>query len=144
MPDAGEMVTWYRAVLDEKERAAQALDGRRWVADGHDVITNDDDGRYVVEYLGDGVAQHMALHDPASVLADVAVKRTIVDRWQDPDAVEHCWALDADGNRYAYADGRDPDERDRQVAQAREIDWVVRSLVAAQANRPGFKEEWRP
>lgn len=81
-----DLVTFLRARLDEDEdRAKRAAFGwgAEWRADRDD---QDDewwavhaDGKTNMVSSEDGdVAQHIALHDPARVLADVAAKREIL------------------------------------------------------------------
>jgi len=75
-------------------------------------------------------------------LRDIDAKRQIIGMWQDPDQVENCWALDEAGQRYEYADGRDPDEREAQVAAATAIDHVVRLLALRWDDHEDWRAEW--
>jgi hypothetical protein len=82
------MVTWLEAVLTEHERIAHkaqaASDGYTWhTAGGGDLVRCE--GRPILaEPDGDGfldehLAWHIALHDPAAVLADIATKRQVLE-----------------------------------------------------------------
>lgn len=81
-------------------------------------------------------AGHIVRHDPARVLRDVAAKRRILEMWEDPADVAHL----PDG----VVDGRDPDERDEQIATASVIDVIVRDLAAVYAEHPDYRQEWSP
>lgn len=88
-PPLGE---WLLARLDEDEQVARAArpgpwDGRAGIVqaeDGQDVATSvghdQSDPLDVGERMARGDAHHIARHDPARVLADVAAKRRIVER----------------------------------------------------------------
>jgi hypothetical protein len=89
-------------------------------------------------------ARHIARQDPAQTLADVASTRLVLAMWRDPDQVENCWALDENGQRYEYADGRDQDEVERQVAVAWAIDSVVRMIALRWETHSDFDPTWRP
>lgn len=76
------------------------------------------------------------------LLRDVAVTRAIIADWKDPDQVENCWAVDGDGNRYEYTDGRDPDEVESQVAVAWAIDRVLRLIALRWKEHPEYDAAW--
>lgn len=77
-----EPVDFVKERLDEWEPAARYAGPGQWQRDGINSV-EDSDGRLVV--YGDGPApsgaqvDHMVLHDPARVLAQVAAMRAIVD-----------------------------------------------------------------
>lgn len=98
-----ELIPFLRARLDEDERAANA-----WLPLGNPTAAQRD---------------HIARHDPARVLADVAAKREILrlaEIYADEQFPNH------DGG---YADG---------MADA------VALLAASYADHPDYREEWRP
>jgi hypothetical protein len=110
-----DLATWLLAQLDDEERAARA------VQEGF--ASYDGDGRPSYSDI-DGMpareAEHIARWDPARVLAEVDVRRRILelygvstDRQLDPTA----WEL---------------------------MKHAVRALALPYADRPGYREEWRP
>jgi hypothetical protein len=63
-----DLVAFLNARLDEDEAAARAAAGAPWLPD-----------------IGtDAVAEHIARHDPARVLREIAAKRAIVDFYVEP------------------------------------------------------------
>ena len=91
-----------------------------------------------------GQATHIALNDPASVLADIEAKRAILEMWQDPAAVRDLSLHPGADPEHPPQDGRDPDEIEAQVAAAEAIDDVVRLLTAPFAAHPDYRQEWKP
>lgn len=125
-----ELVKWLTAQLDADEPAARHAYGSNWDTDHGDeagiewVITED---MHLCE--GDAASmQHIARHDPAAVLADIASKRGII---------ASCTAVLAELN----------DERrsDRDYYGAGDLaDKTLRLLALRYAGRDGYREEWRP
>src|SRR5690349_16544556 len=125
-----DLVTWLRAQLDEDERVAQAATTSPWTA-WHAAMGNGQIPVAVADQRAGEApvilcesrpdAEHIARHDPAQVLRDVEAKRRILD-WLDQ--VEHIvdlvevYSIDAD--------------------DAREL------LALPYADRPGYRDEWRP
>lgn len=126
-----DLVAWLRAQLDEDERAARAVAvPSPWQVDisPREAFVQASDGRVVGETGFDESAVHIARHDPARVLAEVAAKRRIIDRFEFVDshgpAVDHVRALDmTTGARAALLD-------------------AVKMLASVYAGRPGWREEW--
>lgn len=128
-----DLIAFLRARYDEREQAANAAtwheDAGTWRAElspyGYGkspgprwyVIDSMDDG--VVSNVDpqasedEGVAQHIALNDPAFVVADVAAKRRIIG-WADSPALP-------DIERY----------------------YVLHALAMPYADHPDYREEWR-
>lgn len=171
-----DLVTWYRACLDEDEQSAKAADVKQgdpnwWVSEvasaagEHFTVRSRRDNRPIarVQRLdGDEgepagilhagvVAFHIALHDPASVLADIAAKKAILDLhgpiWRDIGFN----AADEDGTYDTEA------EIEVCVICVPRHSWyssreavptypcaTVRLLASACAARPGWQEAWRP
>lgn len=130
MSDFAEMLAWLIAELDHDERVAKAAQGDdlyrrpeygRWaVVDGE---IRDEDGQIVVYDEGAPVlaeAEHIALHDPCSVLADVAAVRAVL----------------ALGEQFAGHAAPPPGEA---VWSA-----TVRALCVRYADRTGYRAEWLP
>lgn len=149
MPDT-DMVAWYLGILDQREQIAKTVNAQTpspWTVGsepGGDYYLRAADGREFaiscgccyLGTLGHEESAYIVSNDPATELADIAAKRKIVARWKDPDL---SWQL-PDG----ATEGSDPDEIAARTGAAGAIDHVVRLLVAAQAHRPGYREEWRP
>lgn len=112
-----ELVEWLRGVLADDEAAARAATPGHWGASGHSVITSDD-----IEIIEASRADsaHIARHDPAQVLADVAAKRKILD----------AYTARADLVSRGGLTNRDP------------LGFVARTLASAYRHRPGWKDEW--
>jgi Family of unknown function (DUF6221) len=137
--DEPTLVEFLTARYDEYEAKAKAAGGGTWVAErpGYGSYAVSEDGDPVVYDEGSPTeeqAAHIALNDPAYVLDDIAAKRQILDLWEDPATVETL--------PEGVHDGRDPDERDVQVATAYAIDQVVRLLVAPFHAHPDYDTSW--
>jgi hypothetical protein len=144
------IVEFLTARLDEDEATAnrainpvprQPTDSRNWSVEEFvpseegavPAVTwvSDQEEMGVAQVNGDAKAVHIARHDPARVLADVAAKRAIIE-WH---AV-----------RRTARDARDPEEQatvdicwcgyDRPCA-------TLRHLAAPYADHPGYDPTWR-
>lgn len=108
------------ARLAEDEHAAEywfLADVRAWSADGNDVRWA---GGFIAEGVGDHVADHIARHNPARVLADVEAKRRIVEALShEPPPSGSEWARLTNFNLHAL-------------------------LALPYADHPDFDESWRP
>ncbi|MFB6787660.1 DUF6221 family protein [Streptomyces olivaceus] len=147
----GDLVQWLRAQLDEDERIARAAmwceDAAAWraAASEYGTPTRPDGPRwYIEDSLEDGVirtvdpqasddegvARHIAEHDPARVLREIDAKRQVIDL-HAPGQMEYvdgdvCMACDVRGGEPFY-----PCK-------------TLRLLALPYAARPGYREEWRP
>ena len=128
-----DLNTWFRAQLDDNERwALAASDGYpNWSATDDGTVCQDGTGGsgYLAtgpwgSDLGD-VGQHIALHDPARVLADVEADRQLLD---------------------AYEAAIQPtDEHDPKVWGYRTgLEYAVRTRAQAYVGNPGYRKEWQP
>lgn len=79
------------------------------------------------------VAEHIARHDPARVLADCKAKRRIVEQWREADKAEEEYGGEGDGWP----------EIDRLRSVEFALADVLRALVQVYADRPGFDPAWR-
>jgi hypothetical protein len=123
-----DLVEFLRAALDEDERVARVATPGPWRLDAGlrlpeqiDVVSVD----YftVCEDLEDTDAAHIARHDPARVLAEVAAKRKLLDEYE--------------------AASRDPDTDPEVLGYAAGLDVAVQHVSQGFAGRPGWREEWR-
>jgi hypothetical protein len=120
-----DLVTWLRAQLDADEAAAlvasQGVGCDKWDTPATGIVRmagGDLTGLGLVQAPRDA-ADHIARHDPASVLRDVAAKRAIVDRL---DAPENSHSQEA-----WYA-----------------IEYDIALIASAYADRDGYRPEWAP
>jgi hypothetical protein len=140
------LVEFLRARLAEDEAAAGAGDRWRWIDPGHPRIKQalvNADGRWVLPvalsdaYPSVADAEHIAAHDPARVLAEVAVKRQILDMCAEviaahPDADD--WPAARARAGVLRAVGGD------HMSLAED---VIAALALPYADHPSFQEEWR-
>ncbi len=128
-----ELVKWLRGVLSEVDQRACLAGGDTsagcWHTGSHSHDSSrveDGTGNIVVYDEGspsEEEAAHIAGHDPASALAQVAADRKILELWR-------------------VSRGADFPDFDGGYAQA--MDHVVKLRAEAHASRPGYREEWRP
>ncbi|MFK0062642.1 DUF6221 family protein [Streptomyces werraensis] len=132
---------WLGAQLDEDERIARAA---CWDEQSDVWTARPPQGTYaqyeqytVVDYCGDGVVivrpqnadddgvgRHVAEHDPARVLREIHAKRLIIEQHERYAA-----------ERRRMMGGWDPQSDDSPILAA---------LASVYADRPGYKESWRP
>ncbi|MFJ3705309.1 MULTISPECIES: DUF6221 family protein [unclassified Streptomyces] len=137
-----ELVAFLRARLDEQEAAAVAAGGagEGWQALGTGVYSAasvDDDVPPLVtagpEVGGSDEdaarAEHIALHDPAQVLREVAATRGLLKRYTTPETGEGL--PDAFGHHTAGTP---------RMA----VEVAVRHLAQAYAHHPDHRPGWRP
>lgn len=159
-----DLVQWLRAQLDEDERTARAATPGPWewrheygepwqpVADGW----LDYSGEHIsapgdrATLFGPGMtphadAVHIARHDPARVLREIDAKRQVITKYTA--AVERmeelaslCERLKAEGESTFMA------EMDRATAIHRRdvLHEVLQLHALPYADRPGYRDEWRP
>lgn len=131
MTDA--LVQFIRARLDEDEQSARAVGGRRqgegsWTFEQSEVRAGD--GTLVVKHTWAGEGVHIARHDPARTLREVAAKRRLLDLHQpgtqeyvDGDVCMVC-TLQGDGPYYPCA--------------------TLRLLALPYSDHPDYRDDWRP
>lgn len=147
MNPAPDLTAWLNACLDEHERIAREATPGPWLVGterdhlvDHVIYGQSTawSGRIAqvcsVELgqnqVGHTDAEHIALHDPVAVLADIAAKRRIIDRVLEDAAIA------ADPLRSQ----RCTDTEWQLVTMARD---VLRALASAYAHRDGYmSEEW--
>lgn len=130
-----DLVTWLRAQLDDDERAAREATPGHWQADaapdGRWYIDPGRDADDVGEVARRADAEHIARHDPARVLAEVDAKRRILDACPPEDDFEQRVRF---GSWESCSDGCPADVMLN----------VVKLLALPYADRPGYRDEWRP
>jgi hypothetical protein len=133
-------VTWLRAQLDDDERVARAAAdyGAEWTYSSGSIFPGDDSrhpgaiatGTY--GELEEQYGEHIARHDPARVLRQVERDRRILD-----DIVDRIDGLeDAADHEYRV--------QPRTESEVYVSDALVRLLALPYADRPGYRDEWRP
>jgi hypothetical protein len=137
-----DIALWLRIWLDEDERVAREATAGTWTVDTCSVITDDvtgDNRSHVLYSVGmhnrgwpsSADAEHIARHDPARVLREVAAKRRVLERhqpvhaWDGKLCCDWCSVLSVS----VYQEWPCPD---------------VRDAAAPYEDRPGYREEWRP
>jgi hypothetical protein len=143
MTDLPDMVAWVRQQIDEDERVARAATPGPWRvsvegSEGSYISPDYGDVRTKSRFIGivngrvqpeDGRnAAHIARHDPARVLAEVAAKRTIVDHYE-------AWAATLRQTPEGWT-------LETATAYRMAMEWTVRQLAQPLAGRPGWREEW--
>lgn len=129
-----DLVDFLRARYDEEAELAQAADGDQIEATdslwGTKYLTlrGDHDDRHTTE-LPAALANHIARHDPARVLAEVEAKREML-READSFCAEYYADMDDDSSAY------------QRAACWRETN--ARLLALPYANHPDYRDEWRP
>ncbi|MER6533001.1 DUF6221 family protein [Streptomyces sp900105755] len=142
-----DLTHWLHAQLDEDERIAQAAcwdeQSDVWTARPPQASYE----QYTVEdYLGDGVVvvrpenadddgvgQHVARHDPARVQREIDAKRRIMEcheSWVADNGDTICGRCGRE-----HVDGRPGGHFPCQT---------LRLIALPYADRPGYREEWRP
>ena len=141
-PVVSDLVAWLRAQMDADERSAMIAAGPigyNWQADGGSVFAEHPTDE-IVDYAGQA-AEHIAVHDPARVLHQVAAMRKIVDlhrSWADepyrhPHAERYCQTCSDDDISW-WTDSGSPE-------------WpcpTLRLLTTVYADRDGYRPEWAP
>ncbi len=149
MSTMDDLVTWLRAQIDEDERVARHAGDVRpvWVydrekfrvltADGQKALVTVDGtplpdqwivaaGTPAQPFL-DVNGAHLARFDPARVLREVEAKRLIVSEWEKADEAAAMDASEVSARVAKFAFGLS-----------------LGALAGAYADRPGYREEWRP
>jgi hypothetical protein len=92
---------------------------------------------YIADRIDVADAEHIARHDPARVLREVAAGRAILAMYED--AAQAPYDLPE-----GVSEGRDDDERERDQYLIDVLDDVVRHLAAVYGDHPGYRAEWKP
>lgn len=150
-----ELVEWYGQQLDEDERTARAAGGASWEelpVSGWVHTTPLPTSEWQPPGYDHHVAAaplaedraHIIRHDPARVLREIDAKRQMLAAYED--ARRKCAEI---GNEHWGAAG--PSGDPSAVERWKEHDAIAEALkphllnqAAAYADRPGYKESWRP
>jgi hypothetical protein len=152
-----DLVVWLRQQLADDERCARgasADQGDSWRAvDGDDAFVSTESGGIIRDGDYGGrlvVAEHIALHDPARVLRDVARDRLILDEldrlphyaWDGREEYGCPKYTDPEAWRGVYGEGA---EQTCNCGRDDHVDRVLRLLALPYSERPGYREEeWKP
>lgn len=144
MSGVDDLVTWLRQQLDDDERVARAATSAPWIhhvapdpsGPDHTLLTGEH-GVISVGFMQDDPirpadAEHIARHDPAQVLAEVDAKRRILDAYVDAVRMER------------LMDETDDDGKWDWLFKSEALEGAVKLLALPYADRPGYREEWRP
>jgi hypothetical protein len=85
--------------------------------------------------------EHIARWDPARVLAECEAKRRIVDVYLDERSRRDVYQRD---DARAVEDEEQARRRRSSAARCRGLEFAVESLALPYADRPDYREEWRP
>ncbi|MGQ5576738.1 DUF6221 family protein [Streptomyces sp. ECR3.8] len=135
-----ELVRWLGVQLDEDERISRAATPGPWRDEGGYVTDVGPDGLPRVQVTDHGTqdgepeeddpqgradSAHIARHDPARVLREIDAKRQLLARYEELRAASKEQGLIGD------------------VTEEYQ-DFLLRLLALPYADRPGYKESWRP
>ncbi|MGP4085473.1 DUF6221 family protein [Streptomyces sp. KR55] len=153
-----DLVAFVRARLDEDERIAHAAswadEANAWHAEPSPFGARDNGQRWFIEDAMDdgvvthvdpaasddeGVARHIARHDPARVLAEIDAKRRILAEHQ-PDRFGDCTTCAGPEDFDDDADGHRTWSRSAKPFPCP----TLRLLALPYADHPDYREEWRP
>jgi hypothetical protein len=128
------LAEFYAARLDEREqwahlaRSAEPNKQSAWRADHEKVFALG--GPEMAIARSASVAPHIAINDPAAVLADIAAKRVILDLADEADEIERA-LIDETAHR--------PKPGEVSIG-----DQIRRALAAPFASHPDYNQAWRP
>jgi hypothetical protein len=127
-----ELVKWLREQLDEDERIANAvgfanIETGEYLWESRYLILQGDAGgeSKVTTELDGELAEHVARHDPARVLREIEAKREALAHFER--IRQH---TRQGGEAYVLAEGA--------------VSKQIQIMATAYADRPGYREEWRP
>lgn len=140
-----DLIAFAARMLDEDEAAAKAAGGEqpdgRWAqvdperrpgrieAASGDVVTYDEGSP------DEGQAPHIARHDPARVLREVAAKRARLALMAEATAEMDRLLADESAGRAGHA---------MAIGRARAATMAVKHDAAVWDGHPGYRDEWRP
>lgn len=129
-----ELISFMHACLDDEAALAQAASPGPWNvnAESDEVLAVDGiavaDGFALSGRQLRATTEHIARHDPARALRGIEVKRAIMALHTQSIRDGGCQVCDVPGGRRLRPDACT----------------TVRMLAAEYADRPGYREEWKP
>lgn len=118
----GDLISFYRARLDEDEATARAACGIEW------------SWRDLAQPFGDRASiphtVHIARHDPARVLREVEGGRRLIDRYERAIAV-------GGTSPVGFVHGQDDGYRQACLD-------AISDRAAVYAGHPDYRQEWKP
>lgn len=142
-----DLVQWLGEQLDEDERIARrAGDSFRQIGEtGVIVATEGDRAEECASANWAGVAEHIVRHDPSRVLREIDAKRRLLTEYtKTVERVEELSAL----RERLKASGQDifmaEMERESAIHKRDVLYGVLQMLALPYADRPGYRDEWRP
>ncbi|MGW4422556.1 DUF6221 family protein [Streptosporangium sp. NPDC004631] len=162
-----DLIAFFRARLDEDERWALAASPGPWSenAESDEVLAVDGitvaDGFALSGNQLRATVAHIARHDPARVLAEVAAKRRLLEQYERVlrskaanDAAKADLAADLAHQEQTgvWAGAGFPDvrlralrrEEDYLTAMLPVLEGLVKAEVAVHADHKDYREEWKP
>jgi hypothetical protein len=128
----GELVVWLRAQLNEDERIARSAGLASWQNLDMDGELRDDVNAGTVAYTPRVETRaHIARHDPARVLREIDAKRQILRAVEDAEVALRNTELGAELHEL-------------MSGSANSLRAVMQMLALPYADRPGYRQEWRP
>ncbi|MFD1656979.1 DUF6221 family protein [Streptomyces caeni] len=127
------LVQFLYARYDEDERTARAATQGDWVW-SREFVTPPGYHHRTVGPLEPGDAAFIAAHNPARVLREIDAKRQLLEEHQDVN----------DGSCGTCVDGRWGYPTHGGSSPQRYPCRTLRLLALPYADRPGYREEWRP
>ena len=147
-----DLARWLGAQLDEDERIAQGADPGPWKNNSlgrHDqsvIKLGPPTSASLIQFDGSRAAAngaHVARHDPARVLREIDAKRQLLDDFTVTARIrdEAAMRIKAAGD---HPDPKDLETWDRAQREAAILEGPVKLAASPLADRPGYREEWRP
>jgi hypothetical protein len=131
-----DITEFLTACLDEEQADAERLPPYPWkVGDEYSLVLADDDIEVATSFALSNnqmirTRDHIVRYDPDRALREVAAKRRVLARHHDDDG-DGC---------YGCGFGNDEERMVKDVNDCPEL----RDMASIYADRPGYKEEWKP
>jgi hypothetical protein len=156
-----DLVTWLRAQIGETKRVALATmtaqsDWGGWsarhshAAYGFSDVVQTGRVYVVLSEVTPETADHIALNDPATALAQCEAHEALLDAYENAEARRIRLTEAFTRNLRAIAE-LDPDEERRRYSEVSKANGLasgygmaVRMAASAHRHRPGYRDEWRP
>jgi hypothetical protein len=121
-----DLVRWLRAQLDDDEQIAREAHAPNWSTDGRRGLHYGVEDGWMTDALTTADADHIARHDPARVLREIDAKRQLLADFA-PLLAQTDATIDGEWNGHDDLHGR-----------------LLAYLTLPYADRPGYRDEWRP